>query len=214
MRSAFRLVIPTLLSCSLGACGGGGGGGTGTPQATKLVLPLSFPFSGSMFPFGSFTQPTTGVLVVGDQYYIDDDYATRCFLSFELAPVPPGATIETAQIRMLGRVSTADDPYALMGFLKASHVDLGPAITLDDFDSGIPYTVPSIPAFPAGSAYGEQTFSVLESVRDDLQVGRPRTTLRLRFEAAPQKDGKSEQVEILVNPVNAAQRPVLEITYR
>jgi hypothetical protein len=206
------MVAAALLALPLAACGGGGGGG-GNGETT-LIVPLDYAFSGSMVSFGPFSDPTAGILVVGDEFFDTADYEDRCFLSFSLASLPAGADISAAEIRLGGRVATATNPYVVFGSLLADHLDMGAGVSGNDFTDTLASAVAVLPTFPSGTSFTQGSFPITGSVRDDAQNGRPRASFRLRFPGAPVQDGVFARVHVEVSPADPDLRPTLVITYR
>lgn len=168
MRLLSRLARPSLLALtlSLAACGGGSGGGNETLD-NQITLPLWLPLSGSMQSTkGERGGTSSGSMVAGDDFVYGDDYPTRCFLTFDLSPLPAGATISQAVIHVDGRVRCGS-PYASYGTLSLDHVSTGPTITTSDFVDAISSLVPGFPTFLATPGFQPGTTTVTNQVRTD-----------------------------------------------
>lgn len=215
MRLLSLLALPSLLALALplAACGGGSGGGTETLDK-QITLPLWLPLSGSMRgTTGEWGDTSGGSLVAGDDFVYGDDYPTRCFLSFDLSPLPAGATISQAVIHVDGRVRYGT-PYVSYGTLNLDHVNMGPTITTNDFVDAISGLVPGFPTFLATPGFQPGTTTVTNQVRTDYLNALLVTSFRVGFAGAPVHNSTGEDIEILVNPVNPSQRPTLVVTYR
>lgn len=215
MNSLRRFVLSAagLLALPLVACGGGGGGANGT--GTTVVLPISPSFTGTMASFGPYSDALTdGLLIVGDEYYAGGDYEDRCFLSFDLGTLPTGAIITKAEVHLVGRIHTTGSPYLVMGSLLADHVDMGAAVSGNDFTDTIASSVAVLPTFTNDATYQAGVVPVTGSVQFDWENARPRASFRLRFLNAPYADALDERVAILVSGLDPSARPTLVVTYR
>src|SRR5262245_24842021 len=96
MSSKHRLVfvgLALLASLPAGGCGGGGGGGN---NSKSLRLEAAFDRSGQLYDDGQyFTLPASNVLAPGDDM---NNRVLRSLVSILLAPIPSGATIDSATL--------------------------------------------------------------------------------------------------------------------
>lgn len=208
------LALPAsvLLALPLAACGGGGGG---DDDAKNVVLPVVSEFTGTMASFGPYSEGLTdGILVVGDEYYAGDDYEDRCFLSFDLSAIPVGAIIEKAELHLAGRIHTATNPYLSMGSLLVDQVEMGAAVSLNDFLDTHVAGVAVLPTFTSDPTYQEGVVDLTLPVSFDYANASPRTSYRLRFNTAPYADDATARIAIVCSGVDPSARPMLVVTLK
>jgi hypothetical protein len=192
------------------ACGGNGGGG---PPARTLRLDADPDRSGRTYDDGTVLDLTmsANVLAPGDEA---SNRAERGVVSFLLAPLPPGATIDTATLDVEGRAAFGT-PYADFGALVLDHVDLGAGLDGTDFHAGV--LTPSyrtLPDFPGAGPPSPVSVDVRSAILADLAAGRPASSFRFQFDLAPSPDGEFDLVFITASPAAPLTLPHLTITYR
>lgn len=216
MTPFLRSPLPALLALALpfGGCGGGANNDTPPTLDKTIALPVSLALTGSMNSIGEYGDTSSdGTAVVGDDYRYGDDYEIRCFLTFDLTPLPAGATISRAEIHVAGRVKYGN-PFALLGSPLVDHTNMGGTVTINDFADAITGSVAIFPQFTDAPAYQPATILVTSQVRTDYLNALTVTSFKLRFGAAPLHDQLYEQVAIQVSATDSALRPTLVVTYR
>lgn len=135
----------------------------------------------------------------------------RGFISFDLADIPAGATVQSVELRFFQQ-QVEGEPYGKLGNLTLEHVIYG---SLDDAAFGIPAMASAEVAQQTapGEWYILADNTFVSWVEADLAAGHPSSQLRLRF--AVELDGDDQDDWISIAPGGALQRnrPQLAVTY-
>jgi hypothetical protein len=179
-----RALLAILLVGGLAACGG-----SAVPEpmvGVTIVLTADPAIDGFVDMAGLVSANGQGIRV-GDQGGSIPSSPVRGFVSFDLSPIPPGATILSAVLRVEQAV-VVGFPYFTMGSLVVDHVEYGDVFpTSANYLPGILGNVATI----SGDATQEyKEAHVGFSVSEDLAEPRTRSQFRLRFLVADQ-DGDS-----------------------
>jgi hypothetical protein len=111
----------------------------------------------------------------------------RGFMSFDLSGLPPGASIEDAELRFF-QAKTGGNPYGKLGNLVLDHVDYGSSLTDGAFDAPAMDSVALPPQVEPGSWYVVSR-GIADWVRADLAAGRGRSQFRVRWAQESDGDG-------------------------
>jgi len=177
------------------ACGGGGGsGGTSTPPGTTVQAVNVPEMSGYIHntPGGAVVEPSTVDLVaVGDEV---NDQAACGYYRFNIAMIPPGATILAATFTV-GQHMVLGNPYIdLGGDIVIDHVNLGAALDPTDL------TAPNVLAWwytqMSQMSGGYVQADLTSAVQADVNAGRTRTDLMLHFPGNTDSDGQADYVQL------------------
>jgi hypothetical protein len=135
----------------------------------------------------------------------------RGFISFELGEIPAGATVQSVELRFFQQ-EIEGDPYGKLGNLTLEHVIYG---NLDDAAFGIPGmdSVQLAQQTSPGEWYVLADSTFVSWVEADLNAGRSRSQLRLRFAVEVDGDGQDDWVSIASGGTLTRNTPQLTITY-
>ncbi len=125
---------------------------------------------------------TIAEIFAGDTYV---NTGVRGFVSFDIASIPPGATIISATLKMY-QEAVNGTPYADLGNIMVDHIDYGP--TLDSDDYSLLALEDDIGTISNNGAFEFKTLDVTESLQDDMDHGRTRSQYRLRFPTQTDND--------------------------
>lgn len=180
--------VPTRLACIglvlVTACGGGGSDDAGGPRTA--ILPSLAAFDGyvkvhellSLTPVVTAADLLTGSLGGCRLVTPPECAASRAFVGFELPPLPAGAVVQSALLRVY-QEGTSGTPYLDHGVLHVDHVDLGAALDEDDYDDlGLTLDLGTLATTPIPEW---KTLDVTAAVAADLLAARVRSDFRLRF---------------------------------
>ena len=110
------------------------------------------------------------------------ELVARGFMSFDLSAIPQGVTIQSVALRFF-QEKVEGNPYGKLGSFVIEHVAYGDALTADAFHAPTLATMtpPQQPSEGALYAIGDSLIAAW--VQDDLDAGRDKFQLRLRFTA-------------------------------
>ena len=128
----------------------------------------------------------------------------RGFMSFNIADIPAGATIESVELRFYQQ-EIQGSPYAKLGNLVLERVDIGSSLEPEDFaapalDSGTIAQQTS-----PGAWYVISDPTLVTWLERELNAGRSRLQLRLRFDQETDGDGEEDYVSILGGGLGSGQ---------
>jgi hypothetical protein len=196
-----------LLALASLTTGCGGGGGDAPPPLTITLVSIA-PLEGTVDAGGGIIQ---GGWIVGD---LGGTNGYRGFVSFDLGPLPAGATIVSATLRLVQR-SVAGSPYATLGSLVVDQVVYGNVLDAGAYARAFP-TNQGFGTLSADATLGPKSLVVTAQVEVDRAVGRAQSQFRLRFETEANGDGVSDYADFATTSVAtaAADQPVLILTYQ
>ena len=135
----------------------------------------------------------------------------RGFISFDLADIPAGATLQSAEVRFFQQ-QVEGDPYGKLGNLTLEHVIYN---QLDDAAFGIPamasVQIAQQTAPREWYVLADNTF--VSWIEADLAAGRPNTQFRLRFAIELDGDADDDWISIAPGGGLGPNSPQLTITY-
>lgn len=207
-RARARFRLPGLPVAALGAlcvvCGCGI-----IPQDVAL-LDVVFDRTGTLPRDGAFANMSQTVIPI----LLGDDTENRAlcgFISINLASLPDGATVTKAVLKLkgfipAGLVGTAFDDF---GPITVDHVNVVGGITGSDYNAeAISAAIASVPAFANTETEPEEiSIDVTAQVLADRAAGRPISSFRFKFDAAPTTDAANDLVAILSSVDDLAMRP-------
>lgn len=118
------------------------------------------------------TLPGTGDFGQGAQ-------SRRQFLSFDLAPLPAGTTVQSAVLSVY-QARVDGTPYASHGVVVVDHLVYG---TLDSADYDRPAMTSALGTLSSSPSLALRVLDLTSAVQADLAAGRTRTQVRLRWNA-------------------------------
>lgn len=177
------------------------GGGQKTPKATPVASPTTTKPTPAASPGASpvpTPTPTSQTKTISSTAALDGfrssngggnagvdiragrnvNLVTRGFVSFDLAAVPTGATIENATLRLY-QSSVQGDPYGVGSRIMADHLDYGDVLENTDYGAASLSTSFAILSTTATVEWKEA--DVTDAVRNDLTNNRTRSQYRLHF---------------------------------
>ncbi len=197
----------------LGACGGGGGiGGTAPIQ---VLIPATASLDGFATNAGS-SGTSGGGPTTGDIDSILNGVGGRQFYSFDIGPIPLGANVTQAVLRLF-QTSVAGTPYTTHGDVIADHVSYG--ATLDAAAFNAPALAANIGTLSDNTTLSAKFLDVTASVRSDRNMGRTRSQFRIRFSSQDtDSDGVTDHaqfadMELSTNGAVAGDEPVLIVHF-
>jgi hypothetical protein len=165
---------------------------------------------------GFWTNGSTGgqgEVFVGNNEVVTGTEAlfARGFISFDLAEIPTGATLQTVELRFFQQ-QVEGDPYGKLGNLTLEHVIYG---SLDDAAFGIPAmgSVQVAQQTAPGEWYVLADSTFVSWVEADLTAGRPRFQVRLSFATELDDDGEDDWIGIAPGGALQRNQPQLTVTY-
>ena len=197
-----------LLVCTLfGACGGGGGGDGGI----EVTLPSIAALDGIVESGGTVYEQDAYGIALGDG---GPGNGWRGFVTFDLGPVPAGATVLAATLR-LRQFGVYGTPYTkLGGAVLVDHIDVGTVLDAGDYAS--PAYTSDIGTLSTNGALEVKSLAVGPAVQADLDAARTRTAFRLRFPIESDVDAGYDYVNFneQEDPDGSGVTPVLVVRYR
>lgn len=184
------------------ACGGGS-----APAPVTVVLRSSTLLDGYVFD--------GGVAELGNHIYVGDvtaNTSVRGFVSFDLTPLPAGATVTSATLSMYQWV-VIGTPYAVLGSQLVDHLDFG--ATLDPGDFALAALSSGFDTLASDDTIGPKLLSVTAQVVADLTAARVRSQFRIRFAVATDTDASEDSCSFRrADATTASEVPTLSVTYQ
>ncbi len=195
-----------LLAAAIPGCGGTGSHEPEGP--VTVVLDAVGVETGLVYQNGWVT--TYGDVDAGDN---GNGPPVRAFVSFQLAPIPPNATVLSATLT-LHQYYVGGAPYSKLGPLVVDHVIYGTVLEAGAYtrsplasDIGVLSTDPGL---------GPRSVDVTTRVQEDLLSGHPQSQYRVRFAVEDSGDAVADFVDYYgpspYTPPYA--RPALVVTYQ
>jgi hypothetical protein len=138
----------------------------------------------------------------------------RGFLSFDLASLPAGATMESVELRFY-QADVEGSPYDKLGRLVLDHVDYGSRLDDSAFDAPVLDSAVLAPQTSPEAWYISTSPLFAEWLEKDLAAGRTRFQLRLQWEQETDGDGEPDQIDVesADNYYETGNVPELRVTY-
>ena len=204
-----RLRYPTVLLATALLCAGCGGGGG--PDGPVTVTLLTTPdLVGTVTSTGFVTPQTLGV---GDRTPPGSaEFTFRGFFTFDLAALPPGATVLSATLTV-HQIHVSGSPYTTLGALLVDQVVFGTVLEAGAYGRSFP-TSQGVPlSFDA--TLGPKVVDATMQVQADLAAGRTLSQWRLRFVLEGDGNTLADQADMGAPGTAAApMHPTLVVTYR
>jgi hypothetical protein len=196
----FALILPLAL---LSACGGGGGSTTQDPDPDPPPDPVERNIDPLVAQCGTTVGGTTAAPntdpAVGDTA---GNAEQRGFFSFPHGLIPPGVTIQLAQLQITQTVVNGT-PYTEFASLAVDHVDLDGGLDAADHAAGALSS--AFGTLPQDASVGVQrTLTVTAQVIDDVANSRGLSSFRLRFVGSPSADAGADNARFELDAAGTA----------
>ncbi len=204
-----RLLPPTVLfAAAVLHIGCGGGGGQDGPQTLTLLVTPSL--TGTVANGGFVTPETLGV---GDRAPPSSPEITfRGFFTFDLASLPPGATVISATLT-LHQIRVAGTPYDTLGAMLLDQVVFGTVLEAGAYGRSFPTSQGN--PLSLDETLGPRVVDATVQVQADLAAGRTLSQWRVRFAVESDGNTSSDQADLgAPGSSAAATQPTLVVTYR
>lgn len=181
---------------------------------TTIQLDVVFDRTGFLVRDGAFTNMTVQPLFVGDSG--DTNRAICAFVSINLNSLPADANVSRVVLNLDAVVLGGDalNPFADFGAMTVDHVNVVSGISASDYVGGtIQAAIGTIQPLPADGLLQDVAIDVTSQVNADRAAGRPISSFRFRFDAAPSADGQMDLVQILSSTENPDNRPSADATF-
>ena len=203
------LALPASLALAAGLLGGcGAGEAIFGPETFTLHAPSTL--DGYVTSAGTvLSNSTANGIAVGDN---DADQGRRGFVRFNIAGLPLGAEIESAELRM-AQASITGLPYAL-GNVLVDHVDIGAG--LDATDYAAVALLANVGTLSSDVVLTVKFLDVKAEILADIAAARTTSDFRLRFPITTDGDGliDSAHFEDMENNLSTGAYPELVIVYK
>jgi len=141
------------------------------------------------------------------------ELVVRGFMSFSLADLPAGATIQSVELRFYQQ-EIRGNPYAKLGNLVLERVDIGSSLDAGDFSTPALDSGAIAQQTSAGAWYVISDPTLVTWLEREASAGRSRLQLRLRFTQETDGDGEEDYVSVLGGDVLSGQNaPQLIVVY-
>lgn len=209
-----RLATTGLIAPALGALLLGGGcppAPQDAPREETVRLDVVFDRTGFLIRDNAFRNMTLESPLIGDLAAMNTPVCA--FVSVNLNALPADANVTRVVLSLLA-FNADGDPFAKFGTITVDHVNVVSGITASDYAGGtISAGVATVTAFAMGTTR-DVSIDVTDEVNADRAAGRPISSFRFRFDAAPSIDAVNDLVLIAASPNNQAQRPSATVTIR
>lgn len=183
------------------------------PQSQTVTLNSQAALDGYLLNNG--TGSASGEILVGNGPLVQEgtQLVARGFLSFDLASIPAGATIESVRLEFY-QLQIVGDPYQTLGNLALDHVDYGSSLEASAYDRPALHSAVLAQMVMPNSWYILADPTITLWVEENLTAGRGRLQLRLRFAQETDSDQDRDLVVLTSGEGPADQAPRLTIVYR
>lgn len=202
-----RYPMVLLATALLGSGCGGGGGEDGPVTVTLLTTPA---LVGTLSSTGFLTPQSLGM---GDRTPPGSaEFTFRGFLTFDLAALPPGATVLSATLT-LHQIYVSGMPYDTLGALLVDQVVFGTVLEAGAYGRTFPTSQGVLVSLD--ETLGPKVVDATTQVQADLASGRTLSQWRLRFALEGDGNTRADQADMgAPGTALAPQHPTLVVTYR
>jgi hypothetical protein len=132
-------------------------------------------------------------VLVGNGQIVDPsgELVWRGFMSFDLSAIPAGANVQTSELRFF-QAKVGGDPYGKLGNLVLEHVDYGSSLDAAAYDLPAMDSAMLAQQPASGAWYVLADRTIAAWVQKDLDAGRTRFQVRLRFTQETDGDGQED----------------------
>jgi hypothetical protein len=204
--------------CLLCAACGGGGGDDPDPPLELTILSNPDLDGLAINRLGLILGSEVAKPTAGDLPHPNGQQTYRAFFSFDLAEIPAGASIVSAEFTVR-QTNIQGDPFGLMQALIADHIEMGAVFTSQAYAQFTLETIldpggtPTVLSDTAG--LGPRSMDVTTQVQNDLDAGRARSQFRVRGAVDdPDNDDVSDLVVFSDGADDASTAPSLRVLYR
>lgn len=183
--------------------------GCGVLPEETTRLDVAFDRSGSLVRDSLFFPITaTPGILIGDSR--NDPVCG--FVSINLNSIPAGALVSRVVLNLRATIVPTTNPFADFGAITVDHVNVVDGIVASDYvGRTLTANVGTIAAFPETAAQ-DVAIDVTSAVNADLAAGRPISSFRFRFDAAPSADEEADGVVIEASVDDPERRPFAVVT--
>lgn len=212
-----RLGASGLFMASLGMLWAAGGCGV-IPQLPQDVALLDSVFdrTGTLARdgnFGSMAQTQLPILL-GDNA---QNQAVCGFVSVNLNSLPANATVTKAVLKLKGFIpaGVVGNAFADFGLINVDHVNVVSGIRGSDYAAeAISASIATVQPFTNTEGQEQEiSIDITTQVLADRAAGRPISSFRFRFDAAPNADGANDIVAIQSSMDDLAKRPFALVAF-
>lgn len=152
---------------------------TPTPTPTPTPVPIEEQTLNSTSALDGFRSSNgAGNATVDVRSGRNVNLITRGFVSFDLASLPSGITVEKATLRIY-QTSIIGNPYGVGGNLLVDHLDYGDSLGDDDYNRSSLSS--NIGTLSSNATVEWKELEITDRLRNDLTSGRSRSQYRLHF---------------------------------
>ncbi|MGE3182822.1 MAG: hypothetical protein AB7N71_14420 [Phycisphaerae bacterium] len=173
-------------------------------------IDVVFDRTGSLLRDSIFQNMTQASTILGD----DSSNRPFCaFVSLNLNAINAEENVTRVVLNLTAIVANGD-PFGDFGAITVDHVNVVSGINASDYSGGtIQASIATIAPFPVGTQQAVM-IDVTSQVNADRTAGRPISSFRLRFDAAPSADGLPDNILIATSADDPNQRPSALVTTR
>lgn len=182
-----------------------------TPREETSTVDVVFDRTGTLVrDVNFFSLPVSAGLFVGDN---ESNQPSCAFVSINLNSLPATANVTRVVLNLKATIDNGNgNPFGDFGAISVDHVNVVSGIGTSDYTGGtIEANVGTVPAFPL-TARQDIAIDVTSQVNVDRAAGRPISSFRFRFDAAPSVDGAIELVTFEASDLDLNRRPSAVVT--
>ena len=163
--------------------------------------------------FGSMAQSQLPILI-GDNA---QNQAVCGFISVNLNSLPANATVTKAVLKLKGFIpaGAVGNAFADFGPINVDHVNVVSGISGSDYATeALSSSIATVQPFTNTEGQEQEiSIDITDQVIADRAAGRPISSFRFRFDAAPNADGANDLVAIQASMDDLAQRPFALVAF-
>ena len=189
------------------SCGGGG-----TPASVSVTLGATPALTGYGSAQGDFFS-TNEDLFIGDLISsLFGEEGIRGFVSFDLGPIPSGARVLSATLR-LTQIAVGNPPYPSLGAILVDQTEYGPVLDPGAYGRSFPSNQ-GFATLSTDATLGPKSADVTVAVQLDRAELRTQSQFRLRFTVETNGNGVGDQAVFGEADPASNEQPVLIVTYQ